>query len=254
KKLFGVRAVFGEKYPDPVRVIAVGVDDPRKGVTVENSIEFCGGTHLRHTGEAGFMKIVSEENVSKGVRRLTAVTGRGAVEFIHKMEMNLRGVSQALSASPDEAPKRIAALQEEIKSLKKKLASGVGAKVDPSQAAAKLLADAPALGNAKLIVGEIAGASDEQLRGAMDSLRKKAPSHAIMLGAADEEKVNFVAAVSDDVIARGLKAGDWIRETAKVAGGGGGGRPQMAQAGGKDPAKLNDALEQARRYAMQTVK
>jgi alanyl-tRNA synthetase len=254
KKLSGVRAVFGEKYPDPVRVIAVGVDDPRKGVTVENSIEFCGGTHLRHTGEAGFMKIVSEENVSKGVRRLTAVTGRGAVEFIHKMEMNLRGVSQALSASPDEAPKRIAALQEEIKSLKKKLASGVGAKVDPSQAAAKLLADAPALGNAKLIVGEIAGASDEQLRGAMDSLRKKAPSHAIMLGAADEEKVNFVAAVSDDVIARGLKAGDWIRETAKVAGGGGGGRPQMAQAGGKDPAKLNDALEQARRYAMQTVK
>ena len=107
-----------------MRVIAIGTDDPRKGVTIDNSIEFCGGTHLRHTGEAGFMKIVAEENVSKGVRRLTAVTGRGAVEFVHKMEMNLRGVSQALSSSPDEAPKRIAALQEEIKSLKKKLASG----------------------------------------------------------------------------------------------------------------------------------
>ncbi|HEV8377946.1 MAG TPA: alanine--tRNA ligase [Tepidisphaeraceae bacterium] len=254
KKLPGVRAVFGEKYPDPVRVIAIGVDDPRKSVTVENSIEFCGGTHLRHTGEAGFMKIVSEENVSKGVRRLTAVTGRGAVEFVHKMEMSLRGVSQALSSSPDEAPRRIAALQEEIKSLKKKLASGAGAKVDPSTAAAKLLADAPALGSAKLIVGEIAGANDEQLRGAMDSLKKKAPSHAIMLGAAEEEKVSFVAAVSDDIIARGLKAGDWIRETAKVAGGGGGGRPQMAQAGGKDPAKLPDALERARRYATETVK
>jgi alanyl-tRNA synthetase len=254
KTLAGVRAVFGEKYPDPVRVIAIGVDDPRKGVTVENSIEFCGGTHLHHTGEAGFMKIVSEENVSKGVRRLTAVTGRGAVEFVHKMESNLRGVSQALSSSPDEAPKRIAALQEEIKSLKKKLASGAGAKIDPATAAAKLLAEAATLGTGKLIVGEISGATDEQLRGAMDSLKKKSPSHAIMLGAAEEEKVSFVAAVSDDLIAKGLKAGDWVRETAKVAGGSGGGRSQMAQAGGKDPAKLNDALERARQYATEVVK
>src|SRR3954470_9738029 len=253
KKLAGVRAVFGEKYPDPVRVIAIGVDDPRKGVTIDNSIEFCGGTHLRHTGEAGFMKIISEENVSKGVRRLTAVTGRGAVEFVHKMEMNLRGVSQALSSSPDEAPKRIAALQEEIKSLKKKLASGAGAKIDPATATAKLLAEAPTLGPGKLIVGEIQGASDDQLRGAMDSLKKKSPSHAIMLAAADEEKINFVAAVSDDLIAKGLKAGDWIRETAKAAGGGGGGRPQMAQAGGKDPTKLADALETARRFAREKV-
>ncbi len=88
----------------------------------------------------------------------------------------------------------------------------------------------------------------------MDSLKKKCPSHAIMLGAAEEEKVSFVAAVSDDLIAKGLKAGDWVRETAKIAGGGGGGRPQMAQAGGKDPAKLSDALERARRFAIETVK
>ena len=88
----------------------------------------------------------------------------------------------------------------------------------------------------------------------MDSLKKKSPSHAIMLAAADDEKVNFVAAVSDDLIAKGLKAGDWIRETAKVAGGRGGGRPQMAQAGGKEPGKLNDALEMARRFAIENVK
>jgi alanyl-tRNA synthetase len=249
KKLSGVRAVFGEKYPDPVRVIAIGADDPRKGTTLDHSIEFCGGTHLKHTGEAGFMKIISEENVSKGVRRLTAVTGRGAVEHIHKMETNLRSVSQALSSSPDEVAKRVAALQDEIKQLKKKLQSGGGSKTDPAAAAAKLLAEAPAHGPAKLIVGEISGATDEQLRGAMDSLKKKAGSYAIMLGAAEDEKVSFVAAVSDDLIAKGLKAGDWVRETAKVAGGGGGGRPQMAQAGGKDPGKLGDALEQARRYA-----
>jgi alanyl-tRNA synthetase len=116
------------------------------------------------------------------------------------------------------------------------------------------LAEAATPGSGKLIVGEISGASDEQLRGAMDSLKKKSPSHAIMLGAAEDEKVSFVAAVSDDLIAKGLKAGDWVRETAKVAGGGGGGKPQMAQAGGKDPAKLSEALEVARRYATQTIK
>jgi alanyl-tRNA synthetase len=88
----------------------------------------------------------------------------------------------------------------------------------------------------------------------VDSLKKKAPSHAILLGSAGEGKVNFIAAVSDDLIAKGLKAGDWIRETAKVAGGGGGGRPQMAQAGGKDPAKLPDALARAREFAEGVVK
>ena len=255
KKLSGVRAVFGEKYPDPVRVVAIGTDDPRGGTSLEHSIEFCGGTHLRHTGEAGFFKITAEESVSKGVRRITAVTGRGAVEHVQKLEASLRGVSQALSTPADEVPKRIAALQDEIKTLKKKLASGGGAgKVDPVAASAKLLADAPTLGGGKLIVGEIPSASDEQLRAAMDSLKAKAGSYAIMLGAADDEKVTFVSAVSDDLIDRGLKAGDWIRETAKVAGGGGGGRPQMAQAGGKIPAKLSEALHTAQSFAQSTVK
>ena len=96
---------------------------------------------------------------------------------------------------------------------------------------------------------ELPGASDEQLRKAMDSLKKRTGSYAIMLGASDGEKVTFVSAVSDDLIAKGLKAGDWIRETAKVAGGGGGGRPQMAQAGGTDPTKLPDALSKARELA-----
>jgi alanyl-tRNA synthetase len=254
KKLPGVRAVFGEKYPDPVRVIAVGTDDPRRDASIDHSIEFCGGTHLKHTGEAGFFKVVSEESVSKGVRRITAVTGRGAVEYVQNMENSVRTISQTLSAPVDEAPKRIAGLQEEIRQLKKKLQTGGGAKIDPSATASKLLSDAPALGPGKLIVAEIADAADEQLRGAMDSLKKKAGSYAIMLASANEGKVSFVAAVSDDLIAKGLKAGDWIRQTAQVAGGGGGGRPQMAQAGGKDPGKIADALETARRIALSTVK
>jgi alanyl-tRNA synthetase len=253
KQLAGVRAMFGEKYPDPVRVVAIGTDDPRKDTSAEHSIEFCGGTHLRHTGQAGFLKIVSEENVAKGVRRIVAVTGRGAVEHVQKMEANLRAVSMALSASPEDAAKRIATLQEEVKSLKKKLSSG-GGRIDPVAAAGKLLAEASALGPGKLVVGEIAGASDEQLRAAMDSLRAKAESCAIMLAGSDDGKVSFVSAVSDDLIKLGLKAGDWIRETAKVAGGGGGGRPNMAQAGGKDATKIGEALEVARKFAVGAVK
>lgn len=254
KTLPGVRAVFGEKYPDPVRVIAVGTEDPRKNASAEHSIEFCGGTHLSSTGQAGFFKIVAEEAVSKGVRRITAVTGRAAVEYVQKVETDVRSVQQMLSVPFEDAPKRIAALQDEIKTLKKKLASGAGAAADPVTAAAKLLEAAPAFGPGKLIVGEIPGASSDQLLQAMDSLKKKAPSHGILLGSVADDKVNLLSAVSDDLIKLGLKAGDWIREAAKAAGGGGGGRPQMAQAGGKDPSKLPDALEVAKAFAAKMVK
>ncbi len=143
KKLAGVRAVFGEKYPDPVRVVAIGTDDPAREASAEHSIEFCGGTHLRHTGEAGFFKIVAEESPGKGVRRITAVTGRGAVEHVQKLDASAKQVSQALSVPLDDAPRRIAAMQEEIKQLKKKLSSGGGgAKGDPVTVAAELLAGA----------------------------------------------------------------------------------------------------------------
>ncbi len=254
KSIPGVRAVFGEKYPDPVRVIAIGTEDPVRHAGPEMSIEFCGGTHLSRTSQAGFFKIVGEEAVSKGVRRVTAVTGRMAVEHIQRMDQSLRMISQLLSASVDDAPKRIASLQEEIKTLKKKLAAGAGAKSDPLAVAGKLLESAPGVGSGRLIVGEIPGATDEQLRTAMDWLKKKAGSYAILLGSAEDEKVTFVAAVSDDVIAKGLKAGDWVRETAKIAGGGGGGRPNMAQAGGKDPSKLGEALEMARQFVGKALK
>ena len=157
-------------------------------------------------------------------------------------------MQQAVGASIADAPKRIATLQEEIKTLKKKLASGAGAGVDPIAAAGKLLDSAPAIGAGKLVIGEIPGAAPEQLLQAMDSLKKKAASHAVLIASVSDDKVNFVAAVSDDIIKLGLKAGDWIREAAKVTGGGGGGRPQMAQAGGKDPAKLGEALEAAKAF------
>ncbi|MCC7349033.1 MAG: alanine--tRNA ligase [Phycisphaerales bacterium] len=248
KKIAGVRAVFGEKYPDPVRVIAVGVNDPHQA-NAEHSVEFCGGTHLSRTGEAGFFKIIAEEAVSKGVRRVTAVTGRGAVEHVQKMEQGLRHVQQALSAPVDEAPKRIAALQDEIRQLKKKLQSGGGGVQEP-----KAFADAALdSSNGPLVVAEYKGATTEQMLSAVDSIKKRRESFAVLLGAVSDDKVNFVAAVSDDLIAKGFKAGDWVREAAKITGGGGGGRPQLAQAGGKDPQKLPDALHAAREIAGKRV-
>ena len=253
KELPGVRAVFGEKYPDPVRVIAVGTADPRLHAGVEHSLEFCGGTHLSNTGEAGFFKIIAEEAVSKGVRRVTGMTGRAAVEFVQRLESDARAVQQAVGSALADAPRRIASMQDEIKALKKKLAAGAGSKIDPIDAAGKLLDAAPAFGVGKLIVGDLSGATSEQLLQAMDSLKKKAPSHAILVGSVDDGKVSFVAACSDDIIAMGLKAGDWVREAAKIAGGGGGGRPQMAQAGGKDPEKLAEALEVAKVFAAKFV-
>jgi alanyl-tRNA synthetase len=147
----------------------------------------------------------------------------------------------------------VAELQGKLKAWEKSQRAASGAGVDPVAAATSLLSDAQPLGPGKLIVGSLNGAAHEQLLSAMDSLKKKAGSYGIMLGSAEDGKVNFVAAVSDDLIAMGLKAGDWIRETAKVAGGGGGGRPQMAQAGGKDPSKLQDALETARKFAREKV-
>jgi alanyl-tRNA synthetase len=266
-----------------VRVVSIGVPvadllkDPANAKWRQYSVEFCGGTHLKNTGEAGGFTIMSEESVSKGVRRIVAVTGEldhaanfagGRLEEEFRLLAAGQGdlsetikVLNARLAEPNlplttrrAGQATLVELQARQKAWEKSQRASSGTSIDVATVSTKLLADAEALGGGKLIVGEVPGATDEQLRGAMDSLRKKSPSHGILLGSASDGKVSFVAAVSDDLIARGLKAGDWIRETAKVAGGGGGGKPQMAQAGGKDPSKLADALAKAREYANGVVK
>jgi alanyl-tRNA synthetase len=286
-KINGLRAVFGEKYPPMVRVVSIGVpvaDLVRKPADPkwrQYSVEFCGGTHLSNAAEAGGFVVTAEESVSKGIRRIVALTGDaakaalGAARNLDAMAEEAHGLRDdqlgpaiatlqkvvAVPGLPLRAKRRgqiaITELQQRQKAFEKssaKAPAADGAAVDPVAVAGALLAAAPALGPGRLVVGEIAGASDEQLRSAMDSVKKKAGSYAVMFGAANDAKVTFVAAVSDDLIAKGLKAGDWVRETAKVAGGGGGGRPQMAQAGGKDPAKLGEALETARKFAQANVK
>jgi len=283
-KINSLRAVFGEKYPPMVRVVSIGVPvaellkDPSSGKWRQYSIEFCGGTHLKNSADAGGFVVTGEESVSKGIRRIVALTGDAArdaraverrldelAERARKapeseLTTHLAELSKALAAPnlPLRGKRRgqaaVAELQAKLKAFEKSQKASAGAGLDVGAVAAKLLAEAEPLGGGKLVVAEVPGAGADQLLATMDSLRKKQPSLALMLASADGAKVSFCAAVSDDLIAGGLKAGDWIRETAKVAGGGGGGRPQMAQAGGKDPSKLPDALARAREFARGAVK
>ena len=282
-KINSLRAVFGEKYPPMVRVVSIGVPvadllkDPSNARWRQHSIEFCGGTHLKNTADVGGFVVTAEESVSKGIRRIVALTGdagRAVVandrDIEHVMERagassenSIPGQVESLQAAltggrlslrtKRHVQAAVAELQAKYKAWEKSQRSTAGVGLDPAAAAAHLLAEAQPLGPGKLIVGAITGAANDQLLSAMDSLKKKSGSYGIMLASAEDGKVNFVAAVSDDLVAKGLKAGDWIRETAKVAGGGGGGRPQMAQAGGKDPSKLSDALETARKFARAKV-
>jgi alanyl-tRNA synthetase len=282
-KINGLRAVFGEKYPPLVRVVSIGVPvedllaNPDKTDWRKFSVEFCGGTHLANTKEAGAFAIVSEESVSKGIRRLVALTDeparnawKSAAELDSLLEKAkatpdgesapiIAEINQRLSGSalPLGAKRRgqaaLAEIQARFKAFEKSSKSQPASGVDPVKVAAELLAHAPSLAAGKLIVGQIPGATDDQLRTAMDSLKKKSPSHAILLASAGEHKITFIAAVSDDLIARGLKAGDWIKQVSALASGNGGGRPQMAQGSGKDVGKLVESLEAAKAIAAKLV-
>ncbi len=282
-KINGLRAVFGEKYPPKVRVVSIGAPveellaDPDNPKWREFSVEFCGGTHLSDSSAAGQFIVIAEEAVAKGVRRIVALTGQPAKTVAEASQQLERQLSIARSAAESTLPEAIAGLQKaltgspislRVKRRAQALITELQAKFKAWEKANKasgagdshtlalateLLERAPGLGAGKLIVGEIPGASDDELRAAVDSLKKKSPGSAIMLASASEAKVTFLAVVADDLIARGLKAGDWAREAAKVTGGSGGGRPQLAQAGGKDPTKLAEALDKARAFAVSAV-
>jgi alanyl-tRNA synthetase len=250
KKIPGVRAVFGEKYPDPVRVLLIGAEKPFE-VTTEHSVEFCGGTHLTHTGQAGFFKIVSQEAVGKGVRRVTAVTGREAVATVQRMDAVIGEMVSRFNCKPAEVASRIDALQEEIKKLQQQLKKGSAG--DLQSAADKLLAGAADVGGAKVIVGEMPAGPDEQMQAQVDRLQQKAGSALVVVGWTNDGKVGLIAAATEDLVKRGLNAGTLIKQVAKVVGGGGGGPPKRAQAGGKDPAKLPEALQLALKLAKEQL-
>ena len=251
KKIPGVRAVFGEKYPDPVRVVLIGPESPALA-THDDSVEFCGGTHLRRTGSVGFFRLVSQEAVAKGVRRVTAVTGRVAAQETARLAATLDDLTARFQCRAEELPTRVEAMQEEVKKLKAQLAKGAAA--DLAGAVDKLLAAAPVVNGTTIIVGRIPAVPGEQVRIQIDRIRQKVGSSIVVFGSVDDEgKVPLVVALSADLVKKGLKAGDLLKPVAEVVGGKGGGKPEIAQAGGKDPAKLDEALKLADQLAQAAV-
>jgi len=234
-KARGAVAMFGEKYGAEVRVI----DFP--GV----SMELCGGTHVNNTAEIGLFKIIAETGVAAGIRRIEAVAGPAVLEYLNERDRVVRELSAQFKAKPQELPERVAALQAELKAAQKELEE-VRSQLALLQAEG-LLAQAVAVGDLKVLVAELGSTTPEALKTAAEHLLHKLGEGAVVLGSVPEAgKVSLVAAFSPAVQQLGLKAGSFIGEIAKLTGGGGGGRPNLAQAGGKQPEKLAEALQVAR--------
>jgi alanyl-tRNA synthetase len=291
----GAMMLFGEKYPDPVRMVSMG----------EFSRELCGGTHLDRTGAVGAFELLAEESVSAGTRRIVAVTGSKAQEYRDKTTDVVSQAAATLGCQPTKLPAKTTDLVNDLRAIKKELTSGKAGEhpkkfaesvapasvdyatargllrdtartlnVSPFEVADRitamleersrlledlgrlsaggecsaddLMAKAEAVGDALLIVAETPGANSNMMRGWIDQLRKSNSTPiAVLLAAIQDDKVLLVGGLSHALVERGLSAGNWVGDTAKLVGGGGGGRPDMAQAGGKDPDKLPMAIEQA---------
>jgi alanyl-tRNA synthetase len=230
----GATAMFGEKYGDVVRVVDFG------GV----SMELCGGTHVNNTAEIGVFKIISETGVAAGVRRIEAVAGPAVLAYLDVRETVVKELSDRFKVKPEEVLDRVNAIQAELKDSQKQLAA-----LKSQLAVAKsdqLLANAVTIGAVKILVAELPGADADSLKSAAETLLQKLGEGAVVLGGSPEpEKVGFVAAFSPAVVKQGLQAGKIVGVVAKICGGGGGGRPNFAQAGGRDASQLAAALAAA---------
>jgi alanyl-tRNA synthetase len=224
----GAMMLFGEKYGDEVRVLSIGT-----------SKELCGGTHVKRTGDIGVFKIVAESGVAAGVRRVEAVTGVGALSYLQTLEGTVQGLASLLKAAPAEVPARVAAAQEQIRALEKELAAIKG-KLASSQGD-ELLSQAIDIKGIKVLAAVLEGADAKALRETMDKLKDKLKTAAIVLAAVEGGKVQIAAGVTADSIGK-LKAGELVNFVAQQVGGKGGGKPDMAMAGGTDPSNLAQAL------------
>jgi alanyl-tRNA synthetase len=231
----GAMALFGEKYGDEVRVIEIGVPGE------PFSQELCGGTHVRQTGEIGLFRIISESSVGAGVRRIEAVTGRAAQQLVQERLGVLDAAATHLGAPPEEVDRAVLRLMGELHERQKE---NVQLRRQLARLEFESLLQQVQKVNGVQVVAERVQASDiETLREMTDWLRNQLGSAVIVLGAVIDDKPNFVAAITPDLVERGLKAGNLIKQVARVVGGGGGGRPTLAQAGGRDPDRLDEALE-----------
>lgn len=228
----GAMALFGEKYGDIVRVVAMG----------GCSIELCGGTHVRNTGEIGLVKIVSEGGIGAGLRRIEAVAGLETLKYLRDLESQMNEIGTLLRSQPQETVKKVNALGLQVRELEREVQQ-LTAKLSKYEADS-ILGKVQDVKGVKVLAARVQAPDMDTLRQTADMLRDKMTEGVIVLGAIAEGKVNLVTVVHPSGLS-GLHAGKIIKEVAAVTGGGGGGRPDMAQAGGKDPAKLGEALDKA---------
>jgi alanyl-tRNA synthetase len=237
----GAMALFGEKYGDKVRVVSMG----------DFSVEFCGGTHAANTGSIKLFKIVSESGVAAGIRRIEALTGNGVLEYYRKLENLVEEASKLAKTESSQLLHKITAMNEEIKALsseneklKAKLAnSSVG----------DVMADMVQVGEFKFLPVKVADVDMNGLRTLGDSMRDKIGSGVVILVSTQQDKVNVIATATEDAIGKGAHAGNLIKAVAPIVGGGGGGRPNMAQAGGKNPAGIDELLKKALEVVQQQL-
>ncbi len=230
----GAMALFNENYGEQVRVVQI--DDYSK--------ELCGGTHVKQTGEIGVFKLIKESGIASGVRRIEAITGDNALDYIQQQEDRINQAAKLLKSNPDEITEGISDLKSQIKSLEKEIT-----KLKDKLAASSssdIIAQAEEINDISVILHKVDGIDSDGLRKMGDNLKQKLESGIIILASDLSDKVVFVAMVSDNLVTKGYHAGEIISEVASVAGGGGGGRPSMAQAGGSLPNKISEALDKAR--------
>lgn len=239
-KAAGAVALFGEKYGDVVRVVSVGSEER------PFSRELCGGTHAANTAEIGLFKIVSESSTGSNVRRIEAVTSEGAIAYLEERARMLESAASELKCRPDEVAGRIAGLQKELRETSQKLKNALTG--GGSNAIDDAIADAEDLGTYKLVVAQLEGLEAADLRNVWDTIRQKLhePVACVLATVTSKGQPALLAGATDEAVAAGFKSGDIIKQIAPLVGGGGGGRPQMAQAGGKDASGIPAALEAAR--------
>ncbi len=236
----GALAFFGDKYGDEVRVVGMG----------GFSTELCGGTHVKRTGEIGFFKVVAESGIAAGVRRIEAVTGEGALAWVQEMEAERSAIEQFFQASGAALLQKVRAEREEKRALEKELAR-FKSKLAASRGD-ELAEQAVDVKGAKVLAATLEGADAKTLRETMDTLKERLRSAAIVLGAVSDGKVALVAGVTPDLTAK-VKAGELVNYVAQQVGGKGGGRPDLAQAGGNEPAKLAVALQSVKGWVEQRI-
>jgi len=235
----GAMALFGEKYGEEVRVLDIG-----------SSRELCGGTHVARTGDIGFFKIMSQGGVAAGVRRVEATTGEGALAWVQKQLEELDFLTGALRATAADRVQKVAVMRDTIKTLERELSS-LKSKLASSQGD-DLAGQAVDVKGIKVLAATLDGADAKTLRETLDKLKDKLKSAAIVLGSTEGGKVSLIAGVTADFTPR-LKAGELVNFVAQQVGGKGGGRPDMAQAGGSDPSRLAEALQSVKGWVEQRL-